>query len=122
MRSKTPEQKKAHKERLLLVKGYVKEDKKPKPLKHVGARAKRLKPGDDAMAKACKDRDDWTCQKCMNPNEALHAHHIHTKGGNADMRHDLDNLITLCWRCHGWAHDRPAEFATWLESYRMERA
>lgn len=63
----------------------------------------------EALARACKDAANWTCQHCGIPQFALvesragkpyiiylHAAHIH---------HDQDNqqpaLIALCISCHG---------------------
>lgn len=55
-------------------------------------------------------RDSWQCQCCgRRGNEGgsaqLHAHHIleRSSGGT----NDLDNLITLCDRCHAAYHDNP---------------
>lgn len=55
-------------------------------------------------------RDKWTCQSCGRTGgprgtAELHAHHIlpKSKGGG----HSLDNLTTLCDRCHAEYHDDP---------------
>lgn len=48
------------------------------------------------------DRDDWKCRCCNNRN-GLHPHHVvYASHGGPDT---LDNLVTLCWRCHRAAHD-----------------
>lgn len=56
------------------------------------------------------ERDGWTCQECgvrclnaeharWQPHRRIQAHHILPRRfGGTD---DLDNLITLCLRCHG---------------------
>ena len=58
----------------------------------------------------CLERDNWECQECgMSQeqsivlfNRKLVVHHIDGKGRNSDIKnHDLDNLLTLCPRCHG---------------------
>ena len=58
-------------------------------------------------------RDNWQCQKCgMSPeqsillfNHRLAIHHIDGNGaGTEEENNDLDNLITLCIRCHGRYH------------------
>lgn len=53
-------------------------------------------------------RDDYTCQNCgarggRYGNTELHAHHIVPKSQGGG--HQLDNLETLCVRCHNAAHD-----------------
>lgn len=52
-------------------------------------------------------RDDWTCQSCgieggTKTSRELHAHHITPLAdGGSD---DLENLLTLCKRCHRRLH------------------
>lgn len=59
------------------------------------------------------ERDDWECQHCNMSqeqsiilfNRKLVVHHIDGKGRNSKVKnHALDNLITLCPRCHGKIH------------------
>lgn len=53
---------------------------------------------------ACLNRDDYTCQCCKTKKGTLHAHHIiYRSEGGADT---LDNLITLCEKCHKKLHNR----------------
>ena len=49
------------------------------------------------------DRDNYTCQICGAKNTRLEVHHIifRSQGGSDD----LDNLITLCERCHNNLHN-----------------
>ena len=49
------------------------------------------------------DRDNYTCQHCGAKNTRLEVHHIifRSQGGSDD----LDNLITLCERCHNNLHN-----------------
>jgi len=56
----------------------------------------------------CYERDNFTCRRCgekcisksdyngENGAKIIQAHHIDKDGGN-----DLENLLTLCARCHG---------------------
>lgn len=55
-------------------------------------------------------KDAWACQSCgrkggKKGNAELHAHHVvpKSKGGG----HELDNLTTVCDRCHANIHDDP---------------
>ncbi len=61
------------------------------------------------------ERDNWECQECgMSQeqsivlfNRKLVLHHIDGQGRNSeDKNHNLDNLITLCPRCHGKIHGK----------------
>jgi hypothetical protein len=56
------------------------------------------------------ERDNWECQECgmsqeqsiLLFNRKLVIHHIDGKGRNSVIKnHDLDNLLTICPRCHG---------------------
>lgn len=49
------------------------------------------------------DRDNYTCQCCGKKHVRLEVHHIifRSKGGSDE----LDNLITLCEKCHSAIHD-----------------
>jgi 5-methylcytosine-specific restriction endonuclease McrA len=41
--------------------------------------------------------------------------HIKPKGKYPKLRHDLENIIILCWRCHiHWWHKEPLEAAEWI--------
>lgn len=49
-------------------------------------------------------RDNATCQKCGAKEIELHAHHIKSYKDHPDLRFDLDNGITLCFKCHWLTH------------------
>lgn len=55
----------------------------------------------DLVRKAIIIRDKYCCQECGG-KEALVVHHIDGSG-----RNDLDNLITLCQKCHYKKHTGP---------------
>ncbi|PWT76401.1 MAG: hypothetical protein C5B59_06660 [Bacteroidetes bacterium] len=61
-----------------------------------------LKPLPAKVKKACFERDDWRCRSCRSRND-LHPHHLkyRSQGG----KHVLNNLLTLCWKCHQAEHD-----------------
>lgn len=48
-------------------------------------------------------RDEWKCQKCGAEN-SLHCHHISPISENPIESADADNCITLCKKCHKFAH------------------
>jgi 5-methylcytosine-specific restriction endonuclease McrA len=57
---------------------------------------------DPTISRAVYQRDDWRCRHCRN-REGLHPHHVVYKShGGADT---LDNIVTLCWKCHRAVHD-----------------
>ena len=61
----------------------------------------------DTQRKLCYKRDKYTCQDCgiVRSKSLLSAHHLVDYIKTKDNR--LENLITLCLRCHGKRHGRP---------------
>ena len=49
-------------------------------------------------------RDNATCQKCGAQNVELHAHHIRSFADHPELRWDVSNGQTLCFRCHWEEH------------------
>lgn len=47
-------------------------------------------------------RDTATCQHCGATEVELHAHHIKSYRDFPDLRFDVNNGLTLCFKCH-WA-------------------
>jgi len=54
-------------------------------------------------------RDGYRCKRCDAPKaepKSLHVHHIKAWAGNAGLRFDMTNAVTLCRACHSWVHSR----------------
>lgn len=45
-------------------------------------------------------RDSFTCQCCNTPHGDLEAHHILNFSNHETLRFDIENGITLCYKCH----------------------
>jgi len=62
-----------------------------------------------AFLRAVYKRDGYRCIKCrsekIKPNW-LHVHHIAPWAGNAALRFNTDNAVTLCRPCHSWVHSK----------------
>jgi 5-methylcytosine-specific restriction endonuclease McrA len=56
------------------------------------------------ISKAVYTRDDWKCRHCNNRN-GLHPHHVIFQSRGDASTDTLDNLLTLCWKCHHAIHD-----------------
>ena len=50
------------------------------------------------------ERDGWRCQNCGSSSD-LHVHHLAKRSKLGDDA--LDNLITLCAKCHQTVHSIP---------------
>ena len=59
----------------------------------------------DTLRKYALKRDNYTCQEC-GATENLQVHHIKAKKFHPELTYDLDNLITLCKKCHLKAHGK----------------
>ena len=55
-------------------------------------------------SKAVKARD-LACKQC-GTDQDLHAHHIKHKATHPELMLDINNGITLCYRCHKAEHER----------------
>jgi len=51
-------------------------------------------------------RDNHTCRKCGQIGRELQAHHIQNFSDFKELRHDVDNGITFCKKCHQIFHKR----------------
>lgn len=62
------------------------------------------------------ERDDFTCQRCYDPENTLHVHHFLYIYGNEPWEIDDEFLITLCERCHS----EEREYYSKRESFLLE--
>lgn len=63
---------------------------------------------DPLIRQMCLEADDYTCQLCYRTIEEveLHAHHEKLVRQNPILANDLDNVITLCKKCHKKVHSK----------------
>ena len=84
-----------------------------------------LKKCDDEWKRQVKERAGWKCECCGKSKEQgyrLHTHHLIHRNRHF-FRHNLNNGICLCARCHSFdstfsAHCTPWTFDNWLRVYR----
>ena len=61
--------------------------------------------------KAVYERDNYTCQVCMNRGVALEPHHIIPRRISSELTFDVSNGITLCKPCHQKTKSREELYA-----------
>lgn len=54
----------------------------------------------------CFERDDYTCQSCGKRGGRLNAHHIWPFHRFPDLKFEVNNLVTLCKKCHDDFHKK----------------
>jgi 5-methylcytosine-specific restriction endonuclease McrA len=85
-----------------------------------GGHEKYYGPTWQSARRAARERDDFTCRRCgkvMKPPHRLpDVHHIKPfkTFTNSEEANVLDNLISLCHRCHGYVEWNGIDFV--LES------
>jgi 5-methylcytosine-specific restriction endonuclease McrA len=85
----------------------------------LSSRKKLIAKLDKRWSKAVVDRDKGICQKCYAPGD--NPHHVFLRR-YLGSRFLLKNGITLCTKCHRWAHDNPIEFMEWWQGkYGFEK-
>ena len=77
-------------------------------------------PADDSFSKCVRAAADYKCQKCEKQYDksstGLHCSH------NFGRRHKTirwcsDNALSLCFSCHQWFGENPADSGKWLEEF-----
>lgn len=58
-----------------------------------------------SVRRLVQDRDLGACRGC-GKSEMLQIHHIHYRSQERN-NHTLENLISLCYKCHRLAHSKP---------------
>lgn len=55
------------------------------------------------------ERDEWTCQKCLNSEATLHIHHRYYLKDTDPWDYPEESLVTLCEECHQYEKDNMQE-------------
>ena len=63
------------------------------------------------------NRDNYTCQLCGKTKDEtiLNVHHIERYADNEELRTDVSNGITLCYKCHKKVFNREEEFEEYFK-------
>lgn len=69
---------------------------------------------------AVRIRDEYTCQKCGDTEHKQDVHHIQYLKGKEPWDSPMEDLITLCERCHRGEHKPDAPKLEVLEQTRLE--
>ena len=71
-------------------------------------RGKWLSNGGHGWKRACRKRDNYTCQRCGEVfdkrSNALQVHHKASFADYPELRSNKANGISLCRQCHEWIH------------------
>jgi hypothetical protein len=57
------------------------------------------------------ERDNWTCQECNEKGGKINAHHIKRFAFFPELRFDVENGQTLCFKCHMELHKKAGTFS-----------
>ena len=63
------------------------------------------------------NRDNYTCKLCRKTKDEtiLNVHHIEKYADNEELRTDVSNGITLCYKCHKKVFNREEEFEEYFK-------
>lgn len=65
-------------------------------------------------------RDNYACRLC-NSKENIETHHIYPKGKYPELKLYIDNIITLCAKCHRYFSRREESFIDFFERIKNKR-
>ena len=71
------------------------------------------------LVKHVYKRDGYRCARCGKGHtreNKLHAHHVKPWGSHPESRLDLENLVTVCNKCHWWIHSNENKDHAFLSS------
>lgn len=66
----------------------------------------RATPQDHEWRTQVLKRDNYTCQHCGKHGGDMNAHHLNGYHWDIEHRHDINNGITLCKKCHKSFHNK----------------
>lgn len=67
------------------------------------------------------ERDEWSCQRCGDPEHTLTVHHFSYSAGKEPWDYPLDNFMTLCQPCHDFEYaNRPTYENMILQTLRQK--
>jgi len=66
-------------------------------------------------------RDNFTCQCCGETEKELHLHHLQYKKGTLPQDHDNEMLVTLCCKCHDFAHAELKKITALMAFYVLKK-
>ena len=82
-------------------------------------------PADDAFSKCVRERADYTCERCgavhQKGSMGLHCSHIYSRR-HRTIRWAGDNAQALCFACHKWYGESPADSGLWINDLMGEGA
>lgn len=85
-------------------KGGIRHEGENHPNYKPDSRRKSQRGKHGAWARSVLSRDNATCQSCGAQGVELHAHHIKPFAEYPELRWDIGNGITLCYKCHWEVH------------------
>lgn len=81
-------------------------------------------PADEAFSNCVRERADWTCERCgkyfpEGSRGGIHCSHIYSRK-HRTIRWAGDNAQALCFACHQWYGDSPADSGLWINDLMGE--
>ncbi len=80
----------------------------------------KTSPADQAFSKCIRAANDYKCQKCGKQYDSsstgLHCSHNFGRR-HRTIRWCKDNALSMCFSCHQWFGESPADSGKWLEEF-----